>query len=205
MAGYRKFSWFSVPLKWRKTIGRFCVFNNPTVSLWKERKINFSRNCEHIHLAVKKWKYIETLCDDTPSATLLSVICDLLEFLIFVVWSFFSYALMSECWEKEANDRPTFEFISSTIGRLQRCHKVRSFGFKRVFCAVLSHSTRPMIGQFHRMTLLDSWNSSVLHFIHNTCKVRRLHETLCLPEMTVWSAGTAYDVWAGFVAVNFPR
>lgn len=33
------------------------------------------------------------------------------------------YALMSECWKKEANDRPTFEFISSTIGRLQRCHK----------------------------------------------------------------------------------
>lgn len=33
------------------------------------------------------------------------------------------YALMSECWEKEANDRPTFEFLSSTIGRLQRCHK----------------------------------------------------------------------------------
>ena len=101
---------------------------------------------------------------------------------------------MSECWEKEASNRPTFEFISSTIARLQQCHKVRSFGFKWVFCAVLSHSTRPMIGQFHRMILLDSRNSSVLHFIQNTYKIMRLHETLGLPEMTVWSAGTAYDV-----------
>ncbi|XP_068732550.1 uncharacterized protein [Montipora capricornis] len=33
------------------------------------------------------------------------------------------YALMCECWQNDANDRPTFEAISSTIRRLQRCHK----------------------------------------------------------------------------------
>ncbi|XP_068734120.1 uncharacterized protein [Montipora capricornis] len=34
------------------------------------------------------------------------------------------YALMCECWQNDPNDRPTFEAISSTIRRLQRCHKV---------------------------------------------------------------------------------
>ncbi|XP_068686238.1 tyrosine-protein kinase receptor Tie-1-like [Montipora foliosa] len=33
------------------------------------------------------------------------------------------YALMCECWQNDPNDRPTFEAISSTIRRLQRCHK----------------------------------------------------------------------------------
>ncbi|XP_068686667.1 proto-oncogene tyrosine-protein kinase receptor Ret-like isoform X2 [Montipora foliosa] len=33
------------------------------------------------------------------------------------------YALMCECWQNDANDRPTFEAISSTIRRLQRCHE----------------------------------------------------------------------------------
>lgn len=37
---------------------------------------------------------------------------------------FLSYALMCECWSNEPDRRPTFESISRTIKRLERCHKV---------------------------------------------------------------------------------
>lgn len=37
---------------------------------------------------------------------------------------FFSYALMCECWSNEPDLRPTFDSISRTIKRLERCHKV---------------------------------------------------------------------------------
>ncbi|XP_020614818.1 tyrosine-protein kinase receptor Tie-1-like [Orbicella faveolata] len=33
------------------------------------------------------------------------------------------YALMCECWNNEPDRRPTFESISRTIKRLERCHK----------------------------------------------------------------------------------
>ena len=40
------------------------------------------------------------------------------------IWFFISYALMCECWQTDPDRRPRFESISSTIKRLQRCHKV---------------------------------------------------------------------------------
>ncbi|XP_078351933.1 tyrosine-protein kinase receptor Tie-1-like [Oculina patagonica] len=33
------------------------------------------------------------------------------------------YALMCECWRNEPERRPTFDSISRTIKRLERCHK----------------------------------------------------------------------------------
>ena len=44
------------------------------------------------------------------------------------VW-FLSYALMCECWNNEPDRRPTFEAISRTIKRLERCHKVSNDKF----------------------------------------------------------------------------
>lgn len=33
------------------------------------------------------------------------------------------YALMTECWDKEPDRRPTFESISRIVKRLENCHK----------------------------------------------------------------------------------